>query len=392
MSSPFNPEAATAAYMATLTPAQHAKAIAYTHGDEWLILWSWLIGIAAAWLIVRSGILVRIANRIKNRNAAVAACVATFFVLDWLIELPWAIYAQWWREGSYGLTKQPFAGWIGESVLSAAISAVLLTLLALAVYALMRRSPRRWWIWSGAVAIAGIVFVVVISPVLIEPLFNSYTPAPPGPTRSAVVELAQRAGVPSDKILIFNGSKQSQRYTANVSGLFGTARVAMSDTMFQQGADLAEVRGVVGHEMGHYKRHHIFISAFVLGALAVVMLFIADRVFPAVVEGMGASAVSGIADPAGLPILIIIVSTLGLLATPITSTLTRLQESDADRFSLRYAHEPDGMSKALVKTIEYRASSPGTIEEAIFYDHPSVERRVHRAMLWKAQHPELIGR
>ena len=178
-----------------------------------------------------------------------------------------------------------------------------------------------------------------------------------------MVELAQRTGVPSDKILIYNGSKQSQRYTANVSGLFGTARVAMSDTMFQQGADLAEVRGVVGHEMGHYKRHHIFISAFVLGALAVLMLFIADRAFPSVARLVGANGMAGIADPAALPGLIIIVSTLGLLAMPITNTLTRFQESDADRFSLEYANEPDGLSKALVKTIEYRASSPGIIEE-----------------------------
>jgi STE24 endopeptidase len=388
----FDPDAATAAYMATLTPAQHAKAIAYTHGGEWLLLWGWAVGVLAAWIILRSGALARIRTRVRGRNAGVAACALAFFGLDWLIELLWAIYAQWWRERSYGLSRQPFGGWLGENALSAAISAVMLTLLALAVYALMRRSPRWWWAWSGAVAVVGVVLVVVITPVLIEPLFNSYTPAPPGSTRSAVVELAHRAGVPSDKILIYNGSKQSQRYTANVSGLFGTARVAMSDTMFQQGADLAEVRGVVGHEMGHYKRHHIFISAFLLGALAVLMLFVADRAFPAVARSLGADAVAGIADPAGLPVLVIIVATLALLATPVTNTLTRLQESDADRFSLRYAHEPDGLSKALVKTIEYRASSPGALEEAVFYDHPSVERRVHRAMVWKAEHPDLVVR
>jgi STE24 endopeptidase len=242
------------------------------------------------------------------------------------------------------------------------------------------------------VALLGVVLVVVISPVLIEALFNSYTPAPSKPARSAVVELAHRAGVPSDKTLIYNGSKQSQRYTANVSGLFGTARVVMSETMFQQGADLAEVRGVVGHEMGHYRRHHIFISAFVLGALAVLMLFVADRLFPAVARSFGADDIASIADAAGLPVLVVIVATLALLATPVTNTLTRLQESDADRSSLQYAHEPDGLYKALVKTIEYRASSPGAVEEAVFCDHRSVERRVHRAMVWKAEHPGLVGR
>ena len=388
----FDPTAATAAYMATLAPAQHAKAVAYTHGGEWLLLWGWLVTVVVAIAILRLGVLARVRSRLGGRAVGVAGCVALFVTLDWLLQLPWSIYAQWARERSYGLSTQAFSGWLSENALSTAISAVMLVLLGHAAYALMRRTPRWWWAWSGLVAVAGIVFVVVIGPVLIEPLFNDYKPAPAGPTRDAIVALAQRAGVPSDKILIYDGSKQSQRYTANVSGLLGTARVAMSDTMFQQGADLAEVRGVVGHEMGHYARGHIWISSMVLGLLAVVMLFITDRVFPAVATALRVSSVGGIADPAALPVLVIILSTLFLLATPITNTLTRLQESDADRFSLQYAHEPDGLSKALVKTIAYRASSPSAVEETIFYDHPSVERRVHRAMVWKATNPELVGR
>lgn len=392
MAQSFDPNAATAAYMATLSPVDHAKATAYTHGGEWLLLWSWLATVIAAWLIGRTELLVQLRSRIRRPNLAVAACVAAYILIDWVLELPWVAYSAWWREKGYGLTDRPFAGWLGEEALSAAISAVMLVILALAVYALMRRSPRRWWAWSGGIAVLGAVFVFIISPVLIEPLFNTYTPAPPGPTRDAIVALAKRAGVPSNKILIYNGSKQSQRYTANVSGLFGTARIAMSDTMFQQGADLSEVRGVVGHEMGHYKRGHVFVSALVLGLLAVAMLFIANLVFPLAQRWMGGTAISGIADPASVPVLMVIVATLTLLATPITSTLSRAEESDADRFSLRYAHEPDGLSKALVKTIAYRASSPGPIEEAMFYDHPSVERRVHRAMVWKAKHPDLIGK
>ncbi|WP_019832357.1 M48 family metalloprotease [Sphingomonas sp. PR090111-T3T-6A] len=387
----FDPEIATATYMASLTAAQHAKASAYTHGGEWLLLWGWLVGVAVAWLIARTGVLVRVRDRVRRPNLAVIACVTTFVLLAWAIGLPWSIYADWWRERGYGLTTQPFMGWLGENALSCVIGAILEALLALAIYALMRRTPRWWWAWSGGVAVVGIVIAIVISPVMIEPLFNTYTPAPAGPTRDAIVALAHRAGVPSDKILIYNGSKQSQRYTANVSGLFGTARVAMSDTMFQQGADLSEVRAVVGHEMGHYRRGHVFFSALVLGLLAIVMFFIADRAFPMVRHWMGVEGVKAIADPAGLPVLMVIAGTLGLLATPIVNTLSRFEESDADRFSLEYAQEPDGLAKALVKTIEYRASSPAPVEEMIFYDHPSVERRVHRAMVWKAEHRGHVG-
>jgi len=87
-----------------------------------------------------------------------------------------------------------------------------------------------------------------------------------------------------------------------------------------------------------------------------------------------------------------IVATLSFIGSPLTNSLTRLQEADADRFSLEHAHEPDGLAKALVKTVAYRASSPSRIEEMLFYDHPSVERRIHRAMVWKARHPELVGK
>ncbi|RYE94250.1 MAG: M48 family peptidase, partial [Oxalobacteraceae bacterium] len=341
---------------------------------------------------LRTGLLRRITERVRGPNKAVAACAALFIGLSWIIGLPWAIYTSWWREHDYGLSKQPLAGWLGESALSAVIGMVLATLLAIAVYALMRRTPRRWWAWSGGVAALAIVILVVLAPVLIEPLFNTYDPAPAGPTRDAVVALARRAEVPADKILIYDGSRQSERYTANVSGLLGTARIAMSDTMFRQGADLAEVRGVVGHEMGHYRHGHVFLSALVLSLLAVLMLFVADRVFPATARLVHVDDVAGIADPAGLPVLMMILSVVGFLAMPVTNSLTRFQESDADRFSLATAHEPEGLARALVKTIEYRASSPGPVEEAIFYDHPSVERRVHRAMVWKAQHPDLLGR
>ncbi len=266
------------------------------------------------------------------------------------------------------------------------ISAILGGLFFLAVYALIRRAPRSWWAWAAGLTAFAFILMMIIAPILIEPIFNHYKPAPPGPTRDAVVALAKTAGVPHDKIYIFNGSKQSNRYTANVSGLGRSARVAMSDTMFAKGADIAEVRGVVGHEMGHYKHVHVvYLTAF-FSLLALAIFGVTAVTFSAVDRWIGSSA-TGIADPAGLPTILIIGTTLLFLATPLTNTATRMAESDADAFSLRVADEPDGLSKALVKTIEYRADSPSRVEEIIFYDHPSVRRTVHRATDWVYKPP-----
>ena len=386
---PFDPAAAAAAYMATLSPAAHAKATAYTQGGHWLLLWSWLVSVVAAWVIIRSGVLVRAEaglQRGKPRPILVSLVISGLYILlDAVLELPWAVYAHWWREKAYGLTSQAFAGWLTEQTIGLAISVVVTSLFLAVIYAVIRRSPRWWWAWAGGVAALFILAAQVLAPIYIEPIFNHYTPAPAGPMRDAIVALAKKAEVPSDKIFIFDGSRQSNRYTANVSGLFGSARVAMSDVMFKKGADIAEVRGVVGHEMGHYRQGPLILAGPF--ALLAIVAFGLTHVLVAPAARLLGARVDGIADPAGLPVLMAVIATLGLVGTPVTATLTRWIEADADSFSLRVANEPDGLSKALVQTIEYRASSPSDLEEFLFYDHPSVEHRVRKAMDWKAAHP-----
>ena len=387
----FDPAAATAQWLATLSPQETARAIAYTHGSHWLILWSFLVSALVAWIIVRTGLLVAIRSRIERRRRrplmASFAVALVYSIMSWVLTLPWSIYESWYREKQYGLSSQALGGWLGEAVIGAAISVVVTALLLMAIYALIRRARRFWWAWASGVTAAFIVIGLVISPLVIEPIFNTYTPAPNGPVRDAVVALAEQTGTPSDKIFIYDGSKQSDRYTANVSGLFGTARVAMSDTMFKQGADLAEVRGVVGHEMGHYVHAHILWMVGVLVLLSALAFWLTDRLYPLAHRLLRADRVGDIADPTGLPILFLVLAFLGVLGTPVFATMTRTTEEDADHFSLVHANEPDGLAKALIKTAEYRAPSPSAVEEFLFYDHPSVENRIRRAMEWKATHP-----
>jgi STE24 endopeptidase len=392
MSQSFDPAAATAAYLATLSPAVHAKAQAYTQGGHWLLLWGFLISVLISFLIIKSGVLVRVRTgleRRKPRPVLASFVVGVIYILiDWALSLPWSVYSNWWREKQYGLTSQAFGGWLGEGVMSLAISAIFTGLFFVALYALIRKARRLWWLWAGVLTAGFMVIGMLVAPIYIEPLFNKYTPASNGPVRDAVVVMAKANGIPADKIFIYNGSKQSNAYTANVSGLFGSARIAMSDTMFKKGADLAEVRGVVGHEMGHYARGHSLWITGTFSLLAMLAFFIVDRLFAPTQRLLGAGGVMGIADPAGLPVLSVILAVLALLGTPIINSMIREIESDADRYSLERANEPDGLAKALVKTIEYRAATPSKLEEVLFYDHPAVGVRVRRAMDWKAAHPK----
>jgi len=388
----FDPAAATAAYLAQLPPEAHVKAQHYTQGGHWLLLWGFAASVLTAWLIIRSGVLTKVEQRIERKKGrpflASFVVALVFAAISWTLELPWSVYSNWWRQKQYGLTSQAFGGWLAENVMGAAISTVFTAIFLALLYVLIRRARRLWWLWAGGLTAGFIVFSLLLAPIYVEPLFNQYTPAPAGAVRDEVVTMAKSVGIPSDKIFVYNGSKQSNAYTANVSGLGGSARVAMSDVMFKKGADIAEVRGVVGHEMGHYAHQHSLWITAAFSLLAVAAFFVVDRTFPWFAQALNAKGVTGIADPAGLPVLAVIMAVLGLLGGPITNTVVRAVESDADRYSLVNFNEPDGLAKALVKTIEYRAATPSRLEEALFYDHPAVSVRIRRAMDWKATHPK----
>ena len=389
------PEAATLAYLSQMSPQALAKAIAYTHGKEWLLLGGWVVTMVTTWLIVRSGLLNRVNDSLQKGRARplltsllVGLC---YFVVSSILEMPWTIYSDWWFEMSFGMTSQTLGGWFVDGLKTGWFGLLMGSMFVLLLYGFLRRARSVWWVWASGLVVLLLAFGLVVAPVAIAPLLNTYKPAPAGAVRDEVVRLGRATGTPTDKIFVFNGSKQSNRYTANVSGLGGSARVAMSDVMFQKGADIAEVRGVVGHEMGHYVHQHIFVQLGIFSVLSMALFFLVDRLFPTFVRLFGAR-VNGIEDPAGLPILFAIIGTLSLIALPVTNTISREIESDADRFSLEHAHEPDGLAKALVKTADYRAPTPSELEEFIFYDHPSVGRRVRRAMAWKAAHPDLVGK
>jgi STE24 endopeptidase len=383
----FDPNAATAAYIDSLGRTALEKSHAYTVGGHWLLLWGLVVGAVVTWLIVRSGVLDRLDAKLGERRRNLRALIvsAVFFLVSAVLSLPWTIYSGWWRETSYGRTSQPLGDFLGQAALSTVITALVTALFMLGVYWLIRRTGKRWWIWSGALTATVLAVIFLLSPILIEPLFNKYEPVPPGPVRDAVVTMAGRAGIPPDKIYMFNGSRQSNNFTANAGGVGSTARVAISDVALKS-ASLDEVRAVTGHEIGHYVLKHTWYGILFYSLAAIALFWLAERSFPRFARAFGSTA--SIAEPRGIPVLIFMASFFGLLVSPLFNTFSRTIETQADRYSLETENRPDALASALVKTAEYRYPRPSAAEEVIFYDHPSVERRVRAAMEWKAAHPE----
>ena len=383
----FDPNAETARYIDSLGPAALQKAHDYTVGKEWMLLWSLLVAAVVTWLIVRSGVLDRMEAKIaeKRRNLRAFLVALVYFIVSTILTLPWAIYADWWREKGYGRTAQPFSDWLLQLGILTLVTSLIGAILFIGIYWLMRRTGKSWWIWSGGLVAVAFAFVALLAPIVIEPLFNHYTPVPPGQVRDAVVEMAQRAGIPPNKVYMYNGSRQSNNFTANAGGVGSTARVAISDVAFKN-ATLDEVRAVTGHEIGHYVLKHTWWGILFYSVGAIILFFIADRTFGWFARRFGSTA--RLDDPRGIPVLMFMVSFFGLIVLPATNTFSRTLESQADAYSLQTENRPDALATSLVKTAEYRYPRPGKLEEVVFYDHPSVEARVRRAMEWKAVHPE----
>ncbi len=385
MTASLTPAAETARYIDSLGPEALAKAQAYTSGSNWITVLGVVVSVGIAWLLIRSGLLDRLARRFEAGSWALGTFVvgAAFLLLSDLISLPWTIYTSWQREHAYGLSRQPLGDFLGQFALSEAIGMVLGGLFLLGVYALIRRTGPRWWVWSGGLAAIAVLFILLAVPSLIMPLFNKFEPVPPGQVRTALEAIADRVDIPHERIFLYDGSRQSENFTANVAGIGPSARIAISDVAMKK-ASLDEVKAVTGHEAGHYKLGHAWRSAMVMPLLAILFFWLVNRLFTPAARMLGCDA--QLHEPRGIPVFMAIGAVLGLLLTPGLNGLTRIGESEADAYSLATVGLPDALASALIKTAEYRYPRPGPLQEAIFYSHPSVEKRVLRAMEWKAEH------
>ena len=383
--------AATRAWLETLSAEELALARDYTTGNHWLLLAAVIVSALITWIIVRSAMLDRLYLRLERRSWALrtALVAALYLAASEVLMLPFTLYEDWWRETVYGRTSQPLGDFLGQLTISMGLSVLLTSIFLLLVYGLLRWAGRAWWLWGGA-AVAGFITVLLLfATPLLEPIFNEFEPIPEGEVRTAVLELAADAGVPPDRVFMFDGSRQSNNFTANVSGLGDSARIAISDVALDE-ASLDEVVAVTAHEIGHFVLGHMFRTVLVLSVLAVVLFWLVEKLYPWFAGRFGSSA--PLADVRGLPVFVFVLSLLLVLSEPITNTMTRIGEREADDYSLETVGLPDALAEALIKTAEYRYPLAGPIEEAIFYTHPTVANRIRSAMEWKAAHAGSAGK
>ena len=386
----FDPRAATEAYLATMSPAARAKSDAYFEGGYWLILWDLVAGLVVAWVFLGTGLSARMrdwAERVTRfRWLQTALYSLQYIFITGVITLPWSAYEGYFREHQYGMSNQTLGAWLGDQAKGLAIGLVLGTLAITALYAVLRRAPRTWWLWGSLVLIAFAMFGAAIAPVYLEPVFNKFTPLPESPLKREILSMARANGIPATDVYEFDASKQTKRISAHVSGLFGTTRISMNDNLMNRGSN-EEIEAVLGHEMGHYVLNHVYTGMVFIGVLIVAAFAALRWAFVALQARYGARwGIRGVGDFAGLPLLLFLFSAFMFVLTPVTNTITRTMEEEADNYGFNVARQPDGFAQAALHLSEYRKMKPGPVEEFVFYDHPSGWNRIHRAMVWKAEH------
>ncbi len=385
----FDPETATKSYLAQLSPEQRGRSDAYFEGGYWLPLWVFLCGLLIAGFALFSRLSARMRNLAESmtrfRPLQTLLYALQYILYGAVLSFPLTFYGGFFREHQYGLSSQPFPAWMGDQIKGLAVLLVMGGLALMGLYAILRRTPRTWWFWGAVVSLLFLVVVIALTPVFIAPVFNKYTELRDPAVRGPILSLARANGIPAKHVYVMDASRQTNRVSANVSGLFGTTRIALNDNLLRR-VSPAGVEAAMGHEMGHYVLDHVYKKILYFTVVLMVGFAFLRWAFDRAMVRWGERwEIRGVADPASLPLLAVLFSFYLFVLTPFDNTFTRTNEAEADIFGLNAAREPDGMAEVAMKLSEYRKLAPSPMEEWIFFDHPSGRSRILMAMRWKAE-------
>jgi len=386
----FSADAATEAYLARIDATAKARSDAYFEGGYWLILWNFLYGAAVMMLLLGlrwSARMRDVSERVTHLKPAHTFVYWAFFtVATTVLTFPLTVYEGFVREHRYGLATQTFGPWLIDQGKALLISIVFGGLLVVALFGIVRRLERTWWIWGAAVTVLFLMFGALIAPVFLEPIFNKVTRLEDPRITQPILSMARANGIPADDVYQIDSSRQTTRMSAHVSGLGTTMRISLNDNLLRRGSP-EEIQSVMGHEMGHYVLNHVYKGIGVFAALIVGAFAALQWALRRCLARWGDRwRVHGIGDTAVLPLAGLLISTIFFVLTPVTNTITRTMEVEADLYGLNASGAPDGFAQAAIHLGEYRKMSPGPIEEFVFYDHPSGRSRIFAAMRWKAEH------
>lgn len=368
---------------AYFTAAQISRAEAFRGPQLWIFVAQTLIGIAVlALLVARPPRWLRSeGRRVLLRVAGAAAAITALLTLA---ALPLSAVSRQ-RGIDVGLVTRSWPGWAQDVALGTAIQAGLMALTAVALIWLMRRLPRGWWIPASGVVVAGAVVVLYLTPVVLDPLFNRFTPVR-GPVRADVLELAAKAGVDVGEVYSVDASRRTTAANAYVAGFGTTKRVVLYDNLIRS-FPRDERRFVIAHELAHQRYDDVprgllyvlLVAPF--GLLAVATL---TRTFSGG-EGLARAGPGPRADARTLPALALALALVVPAVTWVSNQLSREVEARADTFALQLTDEPDALIEFRRRSAVRNVSEPDPsgLDQLLLGTHPTPLERIGAAEAWR---------
>lgn len=286
----------------------------------------------------------------------------------------------------YGLSTQGWRGWTVDLLKSYAVGAVIAAVALLGLYAIARATPRWWWAWGAAGAAALVVLMSFVFPVLVEPIFNRFTPMPAGALRDDLIALADRDGVPVRDVLVADASRRTTALNAYVSGFGATRRIVVYDTLLRE-ASPDEVRSVVAHELGHAKDRDV-LTGTALGALGAASAVIVVYLLGSWTGLLRRAGIDAIGQPRSIALLLALAAIAGVLATPAQNLVTRRVEARADTHALELTRDPGTFAamQQRLALVNLSDVDPNPFEYVLLFTHPSTVRRIAAARAWAREH------
>ena len=297
-----------------------------------------------------------------------------FTLLNFVLDLPLAWYTDFYREHVYGLSSQTAAKWWGDEGKGLLLGIFFTAVTLWFPFLLLRKSPRRWWLYTGLAAFPLLVVLLFVSPVWIEPLFNDFGPMKNKALETKILALADRAGIEGGRVYEVNKSVDTQTVNAYVSGFSKTRRIVLWDTTLAKLQE-PEVLFVMGHEMGHYVLGHVWQLILLGSALILFGLWVIHLTAGGLIASYGQRfGFSELADVASLPLIGLLFTVVSLALTPVALAIDRHVEHEADRFGLEITRDNHDCATAFAKLQQ---------------ENLSVPRPGLLVKLWRASHPPL---
>ena len=393
----------------TLTHEKYEKAVAYSRAGYTLYFVSYILGAIFLLLILRLGVAARFRDIAESssekRWVQGLVFVPLLLLLVDVLDLPVRLY---WHGLSlhYEQSVQGWGSWFWDWTKEELVSMVIALVVVLVLFAVMRFSPRRWWLlfWFPAVGI--LLVIIVIMPLVIDPLFNRYEPlSQRHPELVASIEqLTKRAGVPipPERMFLEEASKKTNAINAYVSGLGASKRVVIWDTLIEKTSN-EETLFVVGHELGHYVLGHV-VEGFLAGAAALlVALYLLFRGLHGALDRWGRDwKILGAEDWASLAVLLLLLQILLFLSSPAINWFSRMEEHAADVYALEITHGliPNSSEVAahafqVLGELDLSDPNPPPFITFWLYSHPPVADRLvfaHNYDPWsKGEKPKYVN-